>query len=374
MPGVAEGRWFKTAYGWAGGRNEKTGKMYKHPELYKKAQDKRAKRDAESGAVDKPEKDTALSETKLVGIMRHPEHGKAYIWHKGGEGGHNYEVEHARTKQKETHHKSHEEVVAGLKKQGYRLDESDLERFHKSLGQQIRDRVAQTQADVAITRAKDPGTWQWNKGDQVYSKKTGKIYTIQGQTMSPKFGAMYWYQRGQEDQDGFERGQFIASKAHETLTKVNEEAAAPKPLPEGRFPPLPRRAYAKYHSPNMRIYSVDDKYWKVENNKVTDFTKDSKVAAAWSQKQVSESEQYLVLYIDGRAAAKYKETHQARADLERLQSKFPQKNIEIKSEMLEAAVAEGLRDPADNPCWKGYYPVGTKKKNGRTVPNCVPKK
>jgi hypothetical protein len=26
----------------------------------------------------------------------------------------------------------------------------------------------------------------------------------------------------------------------------------------------------------------------------------------------------------------------------------------------------------DNPCWKGYKPVGTKKKGGRTVPNCVP--
>lgn len=36
-------------------------------------------------------------------------------------------------------------------------------------------------------------------------------------------------------------------------------------------------------------------------------------------------------------------------------------------------VEEGLRDPKDNPCWKGYKPVGTKKKNGRTVPNCVPK-
>ena len=35
-------------------------------------------------------------------------------------------------------------------------------------------------------------------------------------------------------------------------------------------------------------------------------------------------------------------------------------------------IAEGLRDPKDNPCWKGYHPVGTKKKNGRTVPNCVP--
>ena len=25
-----------------------------------------------------------------------------------------------------------------------------------------------------------------------------------------------------------------------------------------------------------------------------------------------------------------------------------------------------------NPCWKGYHPVGTKNKGGRTVPNCVP--
>lgn len=33
---------------------------------------------------------------------------------------------------------------------------------------------------------------------------------------------------------------------------------------------------------------------------------------------------------------------------------------------------EGLKDPKDNPCWPGYKPVGTKKKNGKTVPNCVP--
>jgi len=40
---------------------------------------------------------------------------------------------------------------------------------------------------------------------------------------------------------------------------------------------------------------------------------------------------------------------------------------------LDGELAEGLRDPKDNPCWKGYKPVGTKKKGGRTVPNCVPK-
>jgi hypothetical protein len=37
------------------------------------------------------------------------------------------------------------------------------------------------------------------------------------------------------------------------------------------------------------------------------------------------------------------------------------------------SVEEGLKDPADNPCWKGYKPVGTKNKGGKTVPNCVPK-
>ena len=31
---------------------------------------------------------------------------------------------------------------------------------------------------------------------------------------------------------------------------------------------------------------------------------------------------------------------------------------------------ESLR--TENPCWKGYHPVGTKKKAGKTVPNCVP--
>lgn len=35
-------------------------------------------------------------------------------------------------------------------------------------------------------------------------------------------------------------------------------------------------------------------------------------------------------------------------------------------------LVEGLKDPEDNPCWKGYKPVGTKKKAGKTVPNCVP--
>ena len=40
---------------------------------------------------------------------------------------------------------------------------------------------------------------------------------------------------------------------------------------------------------------------------------------------------------------------------------------------VKKTLKDDLRNPKDNPCWKGYYPVGTKKKNGKTVPNCVPK-
>ena len=40
--------------------------------------------------------------------------------------------------------------------------------------------------------------------------------------------------------------------------------------------------------------------------------------------------------------------------------------------LAKVNATESLKDPEDNPCWKGYKPVGTKKKAGKTVPNCVP--
>jgi len=69
-----------------------------------------------------------------------------------------------------------------------------------------------------------------------------------------------------------------------------------------------------------------------------------------------------------------KERKKSEPDRERFQKELdrimppPKKDTEPK----EKDVGEGLRDPEDNPCWKGYKPVGTKKKGGRTVPNCVP--
>ena len=44
----------------------------------------------------------------------------------------------------------------------------------------------------------------------------------------------------------------------------------------------------------------------------------------------------------------------------------------VRLKNQEDTTDESLR--TENPCWKGYKPVGTKKKDGKTVPNCVPKK
>lgn len=48
-----------------------------------------------------------------------------------------------------------------------------------------------------------------------------------------------------------------------------------------------------------------------------------------------------------------------------------EEDIQQLEVQLEEAKEKTLKN--SNPCWKGYKPVGTKKKAGRTVPNCVPK-
>ena len=54
--GVAEAKHFRTAYGWAGGYNEKTGKSHKHPEQIK------ADRDAKKQAKEKQAKEKSVAE------------------------------------------------------------------------------------------------------------------------------------------------------------------------------------------------------------------------------------------------------------------------------------------------------------------------
>lgn len=43
----------------------------------------------------------------------------------------------------------------------------------------------------------------------------------------------------------------------------------------------------------------------------------------------------------------------------------------IRESSVTKALVE-LKKKEGDPCWKGYQMVGKKKKNGKTVPNCVP--
>jgi hypothetical protein len=44
----------------------------------------------------------------------------------------------------------------------------------------------------------------------------------------------------------------------------------------------------------------------------------------------------------------------------------------MKLQELFEAKKKKLEKDSDDPCWDGYVQVGTKKKDGKEVPNCVP--
>ena len=50
------------------------------------------------------------------------------------------------------------------------------------------------------------------------------------------------------------------------------------------------------------------------------------------------------------------------------------KNLQEKSKKkVDDKEVDEAQKTDDDPCWKNYKMVGTKKQNGREVPNCVPK-
>lgn len=67
---------------------------------------------------------------------------------------------------------------------------------------------------------------------------------------------------------------------------------------------------------------------------------------------------------------KYKKTSQAALDLVR---KSMGKGLMQQYEPEGDMVDEAKKMKGEDPCWKGYEMVGTKKKGGKEVPNCVPK-
>ena len=135
--------------------------------------------------------------------------------------------------------------------------------FRHNLRQQVQQRAAGDQADLAIAQARDPGQWQWQAGDQVYSKKTGKTYSIIGPALDRKHGAMYLYQRGEKGSPDWEQGRFIADKAHQTLVKINESAVVEaKPVAQtidhavwSKKSPDEQRFLKQLH-PNLKITNV----------------------------------------------------------------------------------------------------------------------
>lgn len=63
--------------------------------------------------------------------------------------------------------------------------------------------------------------------------------------------------------------------------------------------------------------------------------------------------------------------------MESHQTKLNEQSEEKLREYVRRTLRERLMEKkmsGDDPCWKGYEMIGKKTKNGRQVPNCVPKK
>ena len=52
----------------------------------------------------------------------------------------------------------------------------------------------------------------------------------------------------------------------------------------------------------------------------------------------------------------------------------PKKAAAKKTATKKTATKKAATKKKSDPCWDGYEQVGTKKKAGKTVPNCVPDK
>lgn len=103
-------------------------------------------------------------------------------------------------------------------------DPEGLNAFHKTLGQQIR---AQVETDQLLARNH---TWDHEVGDTLYSKQTGKTYEIKGRGMQKAFGskssegkreAVYYYESGTPNEEGWQKGTFREAKMRETNSLIN---------------------------------------------------------------------------------------------------------------------------------------------------------
>ena len=54
---------------------------------------------------------------------------------------------------------------------------------------------------------------------------------------------------------------------------------------------------------------------------------------------------------------------------EKVAAKLEAKKVEFGKKISK----ENLEKDSDDPCWDGYVQLGTKMKDGKEVPNCVPR-
>jgi hypothetical protein len=52
---------------------------------------------------------------------------------------------------------------------------------------------------------------------------------------------------------------------------------------------------------------------------------------------------------------------------------FGKRKNELEEALVKKVISK-IREAKSTPCWKGYEQKGMKEKNGKQVPNCVPKK
>lgn len=48
------------------------------------------------------------------------------------------------------------------------------------------------------------------------------------------------------------------------------------------------------------------------------------------------------------------------------------KTKKVNLNEFKSLIKQIIKEENDNPCWKGYQKFGTKMKNGKEVPNCIP--
>ena len=75
-------------------------------------------------------------------------------------------------------------------------------------------------------------------------------------------------------------------------------------------------------------------------------------------------------------AVKHKDLKKVVGELENASKMHLKQSKTIKQHIKDMGGPFKMKSPLykKGPCWKGYEMIGMKKKGGRQVPNCVPKK